>query len=163
MVYHHTQHPRKRALNTSFTKSGLAPCGSTPPSRCDSISPYFDDFARSDSCNFFRFFRFFRLSNIPSNHGAYLTFRSLNLYRPPLVARYAPSEAPEPLITSVLCGCCCSHRCRRILTFGEEILALRSSATSQHRNIATPTTANHHQRRRRHAAANDRWYTGYRM
>ena len=126
MVYYHAQHPCKRARNTSFTISGLAPYGSTPPFPYDSIS-------RSDSCNFFRLFR---LSNIPSSDGSYLTFLSPNLYRPTLVARYAPSEAPDPLFTSVLCGCCRSHRCRQIPTSGEEILALRSSATSQNRTCS---------------------------
>ena len=149
MVYDHAQHSRKSSTNWSFANSGLALCGSTPPFPCDSISPCFDDFARLDSCNFW-------LSNIPSNRGSYLTFRSPNLYRPPLVARYAPSDPPEPLFTSVLCSCYRLHRCRQILTSGEEILALRSSATSQHCNIATPLTGNHHQRHRRH----NRWYAG---
>ena len=137
MVYYHAQHPCKRARNTSFTISGLAPCGSTPPFPCDSISPCSNDFARSDSCDFFDFFDFLILLptmdlSLPSAYS----FR----FRPLLVARYALSEAPEPLIISVLCGCCRLYRCRQILTSGEEILALCSSATSQY--LLLPTTTN---------------------
>ena len=57
-----------------------------------------------------------------------LITRSLNFYRPWLIASYAPSGVPEPLFTSVLCGYCRLHRCRQILIPGEEFLALRSSA-----------------------------------
>ena len=47
------------------------------------------------------------------------------------VARHRPSDAPEPLFTSVLCGRCCLHRCRQILTYGEKKLgkAWQSLAT----------------------------------
>ena len=88
----------------------------------------------------FRFLQLFWLSNIPSSYGSYLTFLLPNLYRPTFVAYYALSKPPEPLSTSVLCGRCRLYRCRQILTFGEEILALCSSATSQH--LLLPTTTN---------------------
>ena len=58
-----------------------------------------------------------------------LTILSLNFYRPSLLAGYAPSDTPEPLFTSTLCGYRCLHRYRQILTSGEGILALRSSVT----------------------------------
>ena len=57
-----------------------------------------------------------------------------------LIAHYALSKPPELLSTSVLYSRCHLHRCHQILTFGEEILALRSSATSQH--LLLPTTTN---------------------
>ena len=138
MVYHHAQHSWKSSTNMShYTKSGLAPCGSTPPFCCDSISPCFDDFTHSDPFNF-------RLSNIPTMDLFLITILSPNPYRPTLVAHDAPSEAPKPLFTSVLCGCCRLHRCRQNLTSGEESLA--NPGTPQLRNIATPhllpTTAN---------------------
>ena len=86
----------------------------------------------------------FRLSEsgLPSiNIGLFLLLPNT------IVASHQPSDAPEPLITSVLCGCCCSHRCRQIQTSGEGILALRNSrntATLQHRTCSehpppTPT------------------------
>ena len=125
---------------SNYTESGLAPCGSTPPFRCDSISPCFDDFARSDSCNFFEFFEFFDFSTLLPTMDLFLPSAHSFRLRPPLVTCYAPSEAPKPLFTSVLCGRCRLHRCRQILTSGEEILALRSSATSQH--LLLPTTTN---------------------
>ena len=59
-----------------------------------------------------------------------------------------------------LCGCCRSHRWRRILTSRDEILALRSSLHLELRNTA-PTLSNHHQRRQSHAASDGRWYAGY--
>ena len=40
----------------------------------------------------------------------------------PFVARHGPSDAPEPLFTSVLCGCCCLRRCRQFLIYGEKKL-----------------------------------------
>ena len=134
MVYHHAQHPRKRALSRSFTISGLAPCGSTPPFSCDSISPCFDDFARSDSCNFFDFFNFSTLLptmdlSSPSAHS----FR----FRPPLVTRYAPSEAPKPLFTSVLYGR------YRLLSLSPILIPEKKSwrsAAPQH--LLLPTTTN---------------------
>ena len=63
----------------------------------------------------------------PINNG--LSFSSLDT----TVSSHQPSDVPEQLFTSVLCGCCCLYRCRRILTSGEEIMALRSSAILQHR------------------------------
>ena len=96
--------------------------GSTPPFPCDSMSPCFDDFARSDSFDFFDF------STLLLSNGSYLTFCSPNFYRPPLVARYALFDTPEPLITSVLCGCCRLLSLSPNPNFGEQILALRSSA-----------------------------------
>ena len=78
-----------------------------------------------------------------------LSFLSLDT----TVAADQPSDAPELLITSILCGCCCSHCCRQNPTSREEILALRNPATSQHYNTA-PAPSNHQrcrrQRRRRH-------------
>ena len=127
MVYHHAQHSRKSSTNLShYTKSGLAPCGSTPPfSFLDSC-----DFACSKSCDVFNFFDFptFQLNITHSS-----TFLSPNLHRPTLVASYAPSDPPEPPFTSVLCGCCRLLSLPPNLDSGEEILALRSSATSQQR------------------------------
>ena len=102
------------------------PCGLTPPFPCDWISPCFDCCA----LRCLQRFQLFRLSNIPSKHRSYLTFRSPNPFRPPLVAGYAPSEAPEPLFTSVLCGRCCLLSLSPNPDSGEEILALRNSASS---------------------------------
>lgn len=84
-----------------------------------------------------------------SPHGHFsTTFPSPNLLRPSLVTRDAPSHSPEPLYTSTHCGCCCSHRCRRVLT----ILALRCSPPEL-RNTA-PTPVSHYQRHRLHGASN---------
>ena len=47
----------------------------------------------------------------------------LILYRLLLIASYAPSDTPEPLLTSDLHGRCRKRRCRQILTFREGILA----------------------------------------
>ena len=62
-----------RARNKSFTKSGLVPCGRTPPFS-------FVDFACLKSCNPFRLFRLFRhfqLFNIPITGRSFITFYSL--------------------------------------------------------------------------------------
>ena len=115
---------------------------------------FFARFLRFRMLGFLRCFRLFQLFNTPFNNTHFSTFLSPNLLRPTLVASYAPSDPPEPLFTSVLCGC------YRLLSLSpnpdsrEEILAFRSSATPQHRNTAI--TVDHHQRHRRH---ND-WYAG---
>ena len=44
--------------------------------------------------------------------------------RPSLIACYAPSEPPMPLFTSDFHYRGRKHRCRQILTFGDEILAI---------------------------------------
>ena len=80
-----------------------------------------------------------------------LSFLSLDT----TVAADQPSDAPELLITSVLCGCCGSHCCRQILISREGILALRNSVTSQHRNISTL-----HLLRATTSAADVIWYIG---
>ena len=114
MVYHHA--PGKSSFR-SFTKSGLAPCGQTLPFS-------FVDFTCSKSCNPFRLFQLSNFSTFQPQvaHSSPSTHLSFN--RPSLVASYAPSDTPEPLCTSVLCGRCRIHRCRPILTSGEEILAI---------------------------------------
>ena len=71
---------------------------------------------------------FFDFLTLLLSNGSYLTFYSLNLYRPSLVARYALFDAPEPLITSVLCGCCRLPSLSPNPNFKEQVLALRSSA-----------------------------------
>ena len=78
----------------------------------------------------------FQLFDLPTNTTYLSPFLSPNLYRPSLVASYAPSDPPEPLSTSVLCGCCRLYRYRRFLTSGEESLA--NPEAPQRRNIATP-------------------------
>ena len=61
-------------------------------------------------------FNFYQQSNIPTMDLFLLTITSLSFYWPSLVSSYAPSDTPEPLFTSVLCGCRCLHRYRQILT-----------------------------------------------
>ena len=56
----------------------------------------------------------------------------------PTVAQYGPFDTPEPLFTSVLCVCCCSHRCRQILIVGEKSWR---SAPLRPRNHSTPPTS----------------------
>ena len=119
------------------TESGLAPCGSTLPF----LLLRFLRFRALKILRYLQLFWLFWLSNIPSNHRSYLTILSPNPYQPSLVARYAPSNPPEPLFISILCGCYRLHRCHQILTSRKEILALHSSATSQHRLLATTTNA----------------------
>ena len=65
----------------------------------------------------------------------------------PGIADHGASDTPEPLFARILCGCCCLHHYRQILTSGEEILGLRSStpAISKHRQHRR-----HPQRHRRH-------------
>ena len=77
----------------------------------------------------FRLFNFFDFFDFATAVAHSLPSIHLILYRPSLVASYAPSEAPEPLFTSDLCGCCRKHHCRQILTSGEEILASAPAPT----------------------------------
>ena len=56
-------------------------------------------------------------------------FHSPNLYQPSLVASSTPSNPPESLFRSLLCGRCHLHRCRSILTSGEEFLAILELCT----------------------------------
>ncbi len=69
-------------------------------------------------------FDFFDFSILPTTayHPSTLTYYFDILT--PAVAHPGRSDAPEALFTSVLCGCCCPHRCR-------QILQLRSSAPLQ--------------------------------
>ena len=115
MVYNHAQRDRR------FAVSGLAPCSWTPPF-------FLCRFLRYRVLNILRLFRLFQLFNTPTIDLPFLSFYSPNPYRPSLVASNTPSDAPEPLFTSVLCGRSHQHRCRQILTFGEEILASWNSA-----------------------------------
>ncbi len=125
MVYHHAQHPRKKArMLSDYTNSGLVPCGSTPLFSLQFNIALFRHF----ECSILQYFRLFRLLR-PSNHEAsLLAFYSSNFNRPSLVASPAPSNAPEPLFTSLLCGRCRIHRCHQIPTPGEESLASWNSA-----------------------------------
>ena len=136
MVYHYAQRARKRARNTSFTDSGLVPCGSTPPFSFLGVLLY----RMLKILRSFKLFRLLRLFGMPPTNTHSSTFLSPNLHRPTLVACYAPFDPPEPLFTSVLCGRCCLISLSPNLGFGEEILALRSSRrnSAQRRNIATP-------------------------
>ena len=72
-----------------------------------------------------------------------LTILLLSFYRPSLVASYDPSSTPEPLFTSVLYGYYYLHHCRQILTSGEGILVLRSSAapTCSYQSPPAPPTS----------------------
>ncbi len=74
----------------------------------------------------FQHFQLFNIWILPTTtcHPSILTY-SFNILTP-AVAHHGRSDAPEALFTSVLCGCCCSHRCRQILTVGGKILALRT-------------------------------------
>jgi hypothetical protein len=67
----------------------------------------------------FSTFSTFRLSD---RSHSFLTFYSSFFNRPSLVASNSPSDRPRPLFTSVLCGRCGIHRCRNILTSGEQKL-----------------------------------------
>ena len=107
MVYHHAQ--SQAEAHWSFTASGLVPCSRTPPFS-------FIDSERSISCEVFNFFDF-------STCRLFVTIYSSFFNRPSLVASSAPSDRPMPLFTSILCGCYRIHRCRNILTSGEETLA----------------------------------------
>ena len=132
MVYDHAQHSWKSSTNEPLNQIGPSAM------RLDAtiFIPRFLRFRALKILRCLQLFQLFQLSNIPFNHGSYLTILSPNLYRPPLVARYAPSDPPEPLSTSVLYSCCRSYRCRRFLTSGEESLAYPKAP--QLRNIATP-------------------------
>ena len=85
---------------------------------CDSTSPCVDIF---NACKSFRLFQLF---NFPTIDLPSSPLYSPNPFQPTLIASNTLSDPPELLFTSVLCGRCHLHRCRQILTSGEE----RSSA-----------------------------------
>ena len=91
----------------------------------------FCDIEYSTSCDFFDF-PTFRLQSLIPHHSIHLIH-----HRPMLVASNVPSDPPEPLFTRNLCGRCHQHRCRQILSSGEEILA---SKTNYVRNSPVATT-----------------------
>ena len=92
--------------------------------------PCFDDFARSDSCNFFDLlaFQHYQQWTSPSAPSA-LSFR----YQPLLVASYALFDPPQPLFTIVLCRLLSPTSLLQDRISGAEILALRPPpGTPQH-------------------------------
>ena len=107
MVYHYAQSHTQARNMRCYIILGLVPCGLTVPF---SFLECFD-FECAVLIFSFQLFDFstFRPWTSPSSPLAHL-FR----YRPPLVACYTSSEAPEPLFTSVLCGCYRLHRCRKM-------------------------------------------------
>ena len=119
MVYHHAEsHPQAR--DRSYSKSDIASCRQTPPFSLQFDIALFRHFLACKIFDFFQLFNFFNIATAVTNS---LSSIHLNLYRPSLVASYAPSDAPEPLFTSDFHNRCRKHRCRQILTSGEEILA----------------------------------------
>ena len=88
----------------------------------------------------FSTFQLFRLFDLATAVAYFLPSIHLILYRPSLVASYAPSDAPEPLFTSDFHSRCRKHRCRHILTSGEEILASWNSAPGDPRCTCSSTT-----------------------
>ena len=90
---------------------------------CDPTSPVFTIF----DAQLFRFFDFLTCQLLS-------LILSLNLYRPQLVASYAPFEVPKPLYTSTHVVAAASHRCRQICLSEKKSW---HSATPQHCNTYT--------------------------
>ena len=66
----------------------------------------------------------FQLFDSGSHCMPSINIHSFHWHPDPIIAHHGASDAPEPLFTSTLCGCCYQHRCRRILTCGEEELGI---------------------------------------
>ena len=140
MVYHHAQHSRESSTNLSYyTKSGLVPCGRTPPfslrDSCDSsVAILFDFF------DFLTFQHSYQPTLIlqPSYHLILIGRRS-SLAMPHLILRSHYSQVFYVVAAAY-------YRCRQIVI--PEKKSWRSAAP-QHRNTA-PVPINHHQRHRRH-------------
>ena len=137
MVYHHAQHQAEARMLSDYTNSGLVPCGSTPPFRCDSKSPCFDFFALA---NFSTFSTFSTSDQRPS----FLPYGSSILHSATARREIHPILCTDTAIHKYLCDGCCLHRCRAIPTSGEETLAFpefRTCTCSIHHLFCQPPVA----------------------
>ena len=92
------------------------PHSRTPPT-------FLAGFLRFRLLKILRCFQLFQLFDIATAVACSLLLAHIFFNRPSLVASYASSDPPRPLSTSDFHRRCRKHRCRQILTFGEEILA----------------------------------------
>ena len=119
MVYHHIQ-PQAKARNKSYA----APRNSSIQSDATIfLAMRYRSVSKLVRLQLFNL----RLFDLPTAvpHSSPSIYPSL--HRPSLVASYASSDRPKPLLTSHLHRRCRMHRCRPILTSREQSLAAWNS------------------------------------